>query len=149
VQTSDQTEGDDQGDAVGVNRGVGNLINKAEALNDASDDGLADPAQGQADYGDTELNAVDYFVEVTVQLLDDTGTNAAGLYELLDAGFADAHQSEFGGGKERIGCDQQQDEEHLQQHIGKHRLGNSNIPKGVLHSCGRRLVVEWRHAVEA
>src|ERR1700691_4081500 len=137
VEAGDQTESDDQGDTVGVNRGVGNLIYKAEAFNDAADDGFADPAEGQADDGDAELNAVDDFVEVAVQLLDNAGTDAAGFDELLDAGLANADQGEFGGGEERIGCDQQQDKKHLQQHVGKHRLGNSNIPKEVLHFYGK------------
>ena len=65
VQAGDQTEGDDDGDAVGVNRGVGESWTNA-GFDHAGDDGFADPAQGKADHGDAQLNAVDDFVEVAV-----------------------------------------------------------------------------------
>src|SRR5580698_2505922 len=126
---------------------MGNLFYKTNVLDDAGNHGFTDPAEGQADDGDAELNAVDDLVEVAVQLLDNAGTDAAGFDELLDAGLANADQGEFGGGEERIGCDQQQDKKHLQQHVGKHRLGNSNIPKEVMHFYGKRLAVEWRYAM--
>ncbi len=81
---------------------------------------FADPAQGQADYRDSQLNPVNHFVEVAVQFLDNAGADTAGFNELLDAGLADAHQGEFGRGKEGVGCDQEQDQEHPDQHKGDH-----------------------------
>ena len=89
-------------------------------LDHAGEEGFANPAQGQADDGDAQLNPVDYLVEIAVQFLDNAGADAAGFDELLDAGLAHADQGEFGRGKERVGCDQEQDEEHPQQHKGKH-----------------------------
>ena len=107
------------GNSVGVDVGVGNS-GRDGVLDHAGQQRFADPAQGQAYDRDSQLNAVDHFVEVAVQLLDDTGADAAGFDELLDAGFADAHQGEFGRGKERVGCDQEQDQKHPDQHKGDH-----------------------------
>ena len=118
VQAGDQDEGDHDGDAVGIKAGVRNLAEKL--LHHVGEERFTHPAQGEAYYRDSQLDAVDYFVEVAVQFLDDAGADAAGFDELLDAGFADAHQGEFGRGKERVGCDQEQDQKHPEQHEGNH-----------------------------
>ncbi len=90
------------------------------AADKAGDHGFADPAESQADHGDAELNAVDDFVEVLVEALDDAGADASGVDELLDAGIADADEGKFGGGEERIGCYQEKDQKDPEQHIGDH-----------------------------
>ena len=64
---------------VGVDRGVGHFVDEAHALHQAGDHRLADPAQGQADHGDAELNAVDDFVEMLVQALHDARADASRL----------------------------------------------------------------------
>ena len=89
-------------------------------FHEAGDHGLADPAERQADHGDAELNAVDDFVEMLVEALDDARADASGLDELLDAGIAHAHQGEFGGREEGIGCHQEQDQKDPEQHKGDH-----------------------------
>ena len=61
--------------------------------------------------------------------MNGAGADAAGFDELLDTGLADADQGKFGGGKESVGCDQEQDQKHPQQHKGDHGMANSNIPK--------------------
>ncbi len=55
-----------------------------------------------------------------MEFLDNARTDAAGLDELLDTGIAHTHQRKFGCGKEGIGCNQEQDEEHPEQHKGNH-----------------------------
>ncbi len=62
VEVGDQAERDDDGNAVGVDGGVGNLLNEAEGTNQLGNHGFADPAQGEADHGDAELHAVHDFV---------------------------------------------------------------------------------------
>ena len=118
VQAGDQNEGDEDCDAVCVNRGVGNILNRAQ--HHLGQQGLADPAQGQADDGDSQLDAVDHFVQVAMELLHDAGANATGRNQLLDAGITDADQREFRGREECVGRHQEQDEEHPQQHVGNH-----------------------------
>ncbi len=44
VQVSDQAESDHDGDAVGIDRGVWNLMNEAETFDEAGHHGFADPA---------------------------------------------------------------------------------------------------------
>jgi len=107
----------------------------------AGEQWFANPAQGEAYYCDSQLNAVDHLIEIAVQFLDNAGADAPGLDELLDAGFANAYQGEFGRGKERVGCDQEQDQKHPDQHESDHGWCNSNISKEVWHSPGGKGVV--------
>ena len=44
VQVGDQAEGDDDGDAVGVDGGVRNFVDELESFDEAGDHGFADPA---------------------------------------------------------------------------------------------------------
>ncbi len=138
VQVSDQAESDGDSDAVSIDRGVRNFLNETERFNETRDHGFADPAQGEADHGDAELNAVDDFVETLMQALDDAGAAAAGFDELLDAGVANADQREFRSREKRIRCHQEKDQEHAEQHEGDHLgvilIGHSSIPDGVLRS---------------
>jgi hypothetical protein len=120
VEVGDQAESDHDGDAVGVNRGVGDLMHKTKRAYQLGDHGFADPAEREADDGDTELHAVDDFVEMLVEPLDDAGAGAAGFDELLNAGIANADQGELCGGEERIRCHQEKDQEHAEQHEGDH-----------------------------
>src|ERR1700690_4201302 len=103
---------------MGIKAYVRNLAE--QALDHASEQRFADPAQSKAYYRDSQLNAVDDFVEIAMQLLDNAGTDTVGFDELLNAGFANAHQGELGRGKERVGCDQEQDQKHPDQHEGDH-----------------------------
>ena len=81
---------------------------------------LADPAEREADDGDAKLHAVDDFIQVAVQFLDDAGADAAGVDELLDPGLADADQRKLRGRKESVGRHQQQDQKYPQQHKSDH-----------------------------
>src|SRR5579872_211860 len=98
VHVSDQGKGNRDGNAVGVDGDVGKALHEVQAADQAGDHGLANPAEGQADHGDAELNSVDDFVEMLVKALHDARADASRLNELLDAGVADAHQSKFGSG---------------------------------------------------
>ena len=114
---------------VGVDGGVRDSVDELHAFDQAGDHGFADPAQGQADHGDAELNAVDDFVEMLVQALDDARADAAGFDELLDAGVADADQGEFGCREERIGCHQEKDQKAPGAAQRRSWKGNSNIQR--------------------
>ena len=52
-------------------------MDKLHPFDQARDHGLADPAEGQADHGDAELNAVYDFVEMLVEALHDAGADAS------------------------------------------------------------------------
>ena len=119
-QVGDQAEGDHDGDAVGIDRRVWHFVHETEGLDQARYHGFADPAESQADDRDTELNAVDDFVEMLMEALDDTGAGASRFDELLNAGIANADQGEFRGGKKRICRHQEKDQEHPEQHKGDH-----------------------------
>ncbi len=110
VQTRDQTESDADRDAVGVDQRRAGHVAELEALHDLRQQGLTDPAQGQADHGDAQLDAVDDFVQIAVQTLHNAGADPAGLDELLDASIADADQRELRGRKESVGRHQKQDQ---------------------------------------
>ena len=120
VQVSDQAESDGDGDGVGINGGVGYAVNELEALDQAGDHGLADPAQGEADHGDAELDAVDDFVEAAVQALHDARADASRFDELLNAGIAHAHQGKLSRSEESIGRHQEKDQKDPEQHKGDH-----------------------------
>ena len=120
VHVGDQAEGDDDGDGMGVDSGVGDFVDELHPFHQAGDHGLADPAQCQADHGDAQLNAVHDFVEMLVQALDDARADASRRDELLDAGIAHAHQGEFGCREEGIGRHQEQDQKDPEQHKGDH-----------------------------
>ena len=76
VQAGDQDERDENCNAVSVNRGVRNVLDRTQ--HHLGQQRLTHPAQGQADDGDAQLDAVDHFVQVAVQLLHDAGANAPG-----------------------------------------------------------------------
>ena len=75
--------------------------------------------------------------------MDNARADAASFNELLDAGFANAYQGKLGRSKERVGCDQEQDQEHPDQHESDHEWPNSNILKVVFHSQENADVVTW------
>ena len=85
-------------------------------VDQACQDGFAQPTEGQAGDGDSQLYAVDHARQLLVEFEDDAGADAAGLDHLEDARFTHADQGEFGGRKEGIGGHQKQDDEHPQQH---------------------------------
>jgi hypothetical protein len=66
------------------------------------------------------LNAVDDFVEVLVETLDDAGAGAAGVDELLDAGIADADQGELRSREKRVRRYQEKDQQYAEQHESDH-----------------------------
>ncbi len=76
--------------------------------------------RGKADDGDSQLDAVDDFVKITMQFLDSAGADAVGFDELLNARITHAHQGELRRREERVGCNQQQDQEHPEEHKGDH-----------------------------
>src|ERR1700728_2003379 len=120
VHVSDQAERDNDGDRVRINLGVGHAMDKLHAFHQPRNHGLTDPAQGEADDGDSQLNAVHDFIQMLVETLDDAATNASGFNELLDSGIAHADQRELGGREEGVGCDQEQDQKDPEQHKGDH-----------------------------
>ena len=95
-------------------------MQKTEALHKTSHHRLADPAQGQADYGDAQLDAIDYFIQIAMQSLQNTGADAAGLNELLDARFANAYQGKLSGSKEGVGRNQEKNQQDPEQDEGDH-----------------------------
>ena len=66
------------------------------------------------------MDAVDDFVEVLMEALDDAGADAAGCDELLNSGVADADQGELRSGEKRICRHQEKDQKHAEQHKGDH-----------------------------
>ena len=116
----DEAESDGDGDRMGVDGRVRDSVDELHPFHEARDHGFADPAESQADHGDAQLNSVHDLVEMLVKTLDDARANPARSDELLDASIAHAHQGEFGGGEERIGRHQKQDQKDPEQHKGDH-----------------------------
>ena len=67
-------------------------MDKLKTFHQPGHHGFADPAQGQADHRDANLDAVYDLIQLLVETLNDARANASGCDELLDAGVADAHQ---------------------------------------------------------
>ncbi len=111
-------------------------MDEAHAFDQAGDHGLADPAQGQADHGNAELDAVNDFIEALMKALNDARAAASSLDELLNTGIANAHQGEFGGCEEGVGCHQEKDQKDPEQHKGDHgkviltKAGIRSLSKG-------------------
>ena len=118
VQAGDHHEGDRDGDGMSVDQRVRHASDPA--LEQSRQNRLAQPAQGQAGDGDSQLHAVDDAAELLVKFEDGAGAHAVGFDQLLDAGFAHADQRELGCGEEGIGRHQEQDDEHPQQHVCNH-----------------------------
>ena len=112
------TKASADGDGVRVDGGVGDASDPA--LEQSRQNRLAQPAQGQAGDGDSELHAVYYAAELLVEFEDGAGADAVGFDQLLDARFADADQRELGCGEEGIDRHQEQYNEHPQQHGCNH-----------------------------
>jgi hypothetical protein len=126
VQVGDHAEGDGDGDGMGVDRGVRHPVDELQAFDQAGNHGFADPAQGQTDHGDAQLDAVHDLVETLMQALHDARANAPRFDELLDAGIAHTHQGEFGCREEGIGRHQEKDQEDPEQHKSDH--GRAILP---------------------
>ena len=105
----DQAESDGDCNSVGIHQCVRDLLQELEALDKMRHHGFADPAQGQADHGYAELNAVDYLIKVAVQPLEDAGADTTGFYELLDAGITHADQGELRSSEKGV-CRHQEDD---------------------------------------
>ncbi|GAC1429209.1 MAG: hypothetical protein NVS1B11_14360 [Terriglobales bacterium] len=99
---------------------MGNLTDNWETFYDPSDNGLANPAESEADDGNSQLHAVDDRVQIAVKLLDNPGAETPGLDELLDSRLSDAYQGELSCRKECIGRNQEQDQEDPEQHKSDH-----------------------------
>jgi len=109
MHVSNQAKSNDDGDGMGIDGRVRDFVHKTHPLHESGDDGFADPSESEADHGDAQLNAVDDFIEVLVEALDDARTDASRQDELLNASIAHAHQREFGCREEGIGRHQEQD----------------------------------------
>src|SRR5580692_1860058 len=120
VHVRDQAEGDHDRDRVGVDRHVRKALHELQAAYQAGHHGFANPAKGQADDCDAQLDAVDHLVEIRMQPLDHAGADASGADELLNAGIADADQGKFRSGEEGIGCHQEKDQKDPEQHVSDH-----------------------------
>ncbi len=120
VHVGDQAEGDRDGDGMSIDGGMRDTVDELHPFDQAGHHGLADPAQGKADHGNSKLNAVDDFVEVLVEALHDAGADTSGINELLNAGVADTDQGKLGGREERIGCHQEKDQKDPEQHKSDH-----------------------------
>src|SRR5205823_7392349 len=120
VHAGDQTESDGKCNAMGISKGVWHFLQELETFHEVSHHGLADPAQGQADYGDPQLHTVYNFIKVAVQSLDNASAGTPRFDELLNAGLAHADQREFRGRKEGVGRNQEYDQQDPEQHESDH-----------------------------
>lgn len=82
--------------------------------------GFADPAEGEAGYSDSELDGGEEFVDGVLELEGGAGARPAKGDELLDAGFADADEGEFGGDEEAAGQDEEGHQDHAEYHPLEH-----------------------------
>ena len=122
-EVGDEREGDDDGDGVGVDDGVGGrtwsqLLGEVE--DDVGDGGFADPAEGEAGDGDAELDGGEELVDGVLELEGGAGAGAAEGDELLDAGLADADEGELGGDEEAAGQDEEGHHDHAEEHPLEH-----------------------------
>ena len=60
-------------------------MDKLKTFHQPGHHGFADPAQGQADHRDANLDAVYDLIQLLVETLNDARANASGCDELLDA----------------------------------------------------------------
>src|SRR4029077_1419966 len=77
VHVSDQGERNGDRDGVGVDSNMGQALDDGQATDETGDHGLANPSQGKANHGDTELDAIDDFVEMLVETLDNAGADTS------------------------------------------------------------------------
>ena len=69
--------------------------------------GFAYPTKGEACDRDSELDGGEELVDGVLELEGGAGAGTADGDELLDAGFADADEGEFGGDEEAAGQDEE------------------------------------------
>ena len=115
-------DGDDR-DQVGIEGGVGQCLEPVPE--EAGDDGFADPAEGEAAEGDSELDGGEEVVEVLLEAADGACSEDVLSDELLDAGFADADQGKLGGDEEAVGEDEQGHRDGAKEEQAGHCLGAS------------------------
>ena len=91
MHTGDQAEGNRNRNRMGVDHCVGHALQELETFNEVRHHGLANPAEGQADNSDAELNAVDDLVQVSMKAQEDASANSTPFDELLNSGVTDGN----------------------------------------------------------
>ena len=117
-EVSDEREGDDDGDGVCVNdcmRREDVEPRFGEVEDGVGYRGFADPAEGEPGYGDSELDGGEELVDGVLELESGAGAGAPKSDELLDTGFADADQREFGRDEETAGQDEEGHQDHAEE----------------------------------
>ena len=144
-KVSDQAEGQDDRDGVGVKDCVGRERVQPDAFkveDDLGDGGLADPAEGESSDGDAKLDGGKELVDGVFELEGGARAGPAKRDELLDAGLADADEGEFGGDEEARGEDEEGHDDYAEEHPLEHQ-GQCN-GWGVSYSAVRyRLAALW------
>ena len=82
---------------------------------------FADPAESEAGHGDADLNSVENFIELVVELADGARADASFVDELLEARVANADQGVFAGGKKGVGRYQQDHDDDPHEHEGEQK----------------------------
>jgi hypothetical protein len=129
MHAGDQTESDHNRNRVRVDHCVRHPLKELEALDEVGDHGLANPAQRQADNGDSQLHAVDNLVQIAVKAQQYAGANSTALDQLLDSGVTNCDEGKLSRGKKGIGRNQEHNKQDPEQHEGKHLSSNSNIAR--------------------
>ncbi len=91
-----------------------------EVKDDLGDGGLADPAEGEGGEGDAELDGGEELVDGVLELEGGASAGAAESDELLDAGLADADESELRRDEEAAGQDEEGHHDDAEEHPFKH-----------------------------
>ena len=134
-KVGDDAEGDDDCGGVGVDADVRRDRGKkavSEVVERGGDGGLADPAEGEAGEGYAELDGGKEVVHVVLELEDGAGAGSALGDELLDAGLADADESELGCDEEAVGQDEEGHHDSSNEGPLKHKrmlAGTTKAPR--------------------
>jgi hypothetical protein len=70
------------------------------------------------------LNSVHDLIQVLVEFEDSSGADAVGFNQLKNARLAHAHESKLGCCEKSVGCHQEHDEQHPEQHVGNHGISS-------------------------
>jgi len=123
LEVSDEAEGEDDCDGVGVKdcvRRQGGEYAASEGEDDLRDGRLSDPAEGEAGDGDAELDCGKELVDGVLELKGGAGAGTAEGDQLLNAGLADADQGELGSHEEAAGQDKEGHHDHAEEHPFEH-----------------------------
>lgn len=122
-QSGEETESDNQSDAVSEHGGPGTRDFSDKRADNVGKSDFTDVAEEKADNSDAYLNAGHDAVEIGEKSFDDPRAGVTLFDKLVNAGGPDGDERKFGGGEKGVDEDEKKDTKEMERDHGAERLG--------------------------